>query len=750
MRRAAHLALGMILAAGTLAGSLTPRLAYAAITACSVNMTPHQADAGSTMTFQYTLMNNDPDTIQWVRIARPSSAFTLTSAQASGWSTSLSSTGATFTGGGLDQGDSLTLRVTAVISSSASGTYSWTLNVTDDPGGTGQFACTGDLSVTIGTPGGTPPVISNVAATNLTSTSARITWTTNIPATSQVHYGKSSSYGTSTAPTSSYVTSHSVQLNGLSPSTGYHYKVTSVSQTGGVANSSNNTFMTAADGGSSGGGASPDGGTLAPINQNPTERIPPTVVITTPFNGFYKQAPVIGGRANDNEAIARVEYSVDGGATWLPVDQVSQATTGSGRRRTTSAREVTFQFTPLNLDDGDYMVVVRATDTSSNQGVSPAQRLVIDRLAPQVGGVMVSIGPQVILPREQGVISSVTGIDQKITLSAVGGPTSITLTASVEDNPELTKSFSLAQAKATGLWSGVLSFQHAGVYKLEATAIDGAGNVTKRVLDNVHVAPSASVVASGSNQPLQGVKVTLHYFVPQTNSWAVWDGEAYGQNNPQDTDEEGRFQYFLPPGKYYLEMKKGGRRSTNSHIFELDQPTPITSTLPMKPGLGFQVGPLPLYVPIWSAVKLNLERDLGGQPQAHALIDQRLPAFKLPRTDGRETNTLDLAGKPTLISFVTTWSPASKDQLQVLSALQQDQTINIVPVAVQDPLQRVSSYLTIAGYKLAVTVDKDGTTVAPYKLQGLPSHYLVDRSGVIKKVMVGVLSEEEIRKEVGR
>lgn len=749
MRRAAHLILSIAIVAATLAGSLMPRLAYAAITACSATMTPHSADAGSTVTFQFTLTNNDPDTIQWIRIGRPSAAFTLTSASASGWSASLSAGNATFTGGGLDQGQSQVLRVTAAISSSASGTYNWSLNVTDDPGGSGQFACSGDLSVTISTPGGTPLVISNVKATNLTSSSATITWNTNIAATSQVHYGLTTAYGTSTSPTSTYVTNHSVKLSGLSASTGYHYKVTSTSESGGSASSGDNTFVTAAAPAGGGGGGGDTGGTIAPSNPTSTEQIPPTVSITTVFQRSYKEPPTITGRASDNEAVSRVEYSVDGGANWLPVDQIVPSTTGTGRRRATSFREVTFQFTPINLEDGDYTILARATDASSNQGTSTAARLVIDRLAPQVGGVMVSVGPQVVLPRQQGLIASVTGIDQKITLSSVGGPTSITITATVDGNANLTRSFSLSQAKATGLWSGLMRFDNPGTYQLEARAEDGAGNVTTRLLDVVQVAPPAAVVAAGSNQALEGVKATLYYLVPQTNTWAVWDGEAYSQPNPQMTDEQGRFQYFLPPGKYYLELRRSGWRQTNSHIFSIDKPSPLSSTIAMKQGIGFQLGSWPLYLPVWSAFKLEPGREVAATAASPSpLVGQRLPAFQLPRTDGGETKSLNLEGKPTVISFITTWSPASKDQLQVLAKLQQDPLYNVVPLVVQEPLPKVGSYLTIAGYKLVVTVDRDGATVPLFKLQDLPTHIFVDRSGVIKKVMVGVLSEEEIREGI--
>ncbi|MGE5644760.1 MAG: DUF4082 domain-containing protein, partial [Acidobacteriota bacterium] len=79
------------------------------------------------------------------------------------------------------------------------------------------------------------PVISAVSVTP-TLTSATITWTTNVAATSRVDYGTSTSLGT-TASDAALVTSHSVTLNGLTAGTTYYFRVTSVDGSGASATS---------------------------------------------------------------------------------------------------------------------------------------------------------------------------------------------------------------------------------------------------------------------------------------------------------------------------------------------------------------------------------------------------------------------------------------------------------------------------------------------------------------------------------
>jgi peroxiredoxin/xanthosine utilization system XapX-like protein len=118
----------------------------------------------------------------------------------------------------------------------------------------------------------TPPVISGVKVTNLTSTgstsSAEITWNTDEPATSQVSYGTSASYGTlqPSQTDTTLTTFHDVILNGLSPQTTFHYKVISRDASGNEISSADATFTTPVPAGSSIGNSAPDF-TLALANE---------------------------------------------------------------------------------------------------------------------------------------------------------------------------------------------------------------------------------------------------------------------------------------------------------------------------------------------------------------------------------------------------------------------------------------------------------------------------------------------------
>lgn len=89
----------------------------------------------------------------------------------------------------------------------------------------------------------TPPVISSVSVIDISTSTAKIVWTTDESSTSRVDYGLDNSYGNNEISLV-YATSHSIDLSNLSPSTTYYYKVESVDSSSNVATSSDLNFTT--------------------------------------------------------------------------------------------------------------------------------------------------------------------------------------------------------------------------------------------------------------------------------------------------------------------------------------------------------------------------------------------------------------------------------------------------------------------------------------------------------------------------
>jgi len=125
------------------------------------------------------------------------------------------------------------------------GSHALSAIATDNSG----FAGTASMTITVNNSTQlTEPVISGVAANGVNSTGATIVWTTDESASSQVQYGTTSSYGSSSTLNSTLVTSHTVVLSGLQASTTYHYAVFSQDAQGNQNNSGDMVFTTSAAG----------------------------------------------------------------------------------------------------------------------------------------------------------------------------------------------------------------------------------------------------------------------------------------------------------------------------------------------------------------------------------------------------------------------------------------------------------------------------------------------------------------------
>ena len=142
----------------------------------------------------------------------------------------------------------------------------------------------------------TPPVITAVASSAITSTSATITWTTNKASSSYVRFGTTDALGSLqgndgvNASSANYVTSHTVTLVGLTPSTQYSFKAMSIDPSGNIGQSTIATFMTA---------------------DIAADKTPP--VISTPVVALITTTGAVITWTTDEPATAQVKYSAVSG-----------------------------------------------------------------------------------------------------------------------------------------------------------------------------------------------------------------------------------------------------------------------------------------------------------------------------------------------------------------------------------------------------------------------------------------------------
>ena len=209
---------------------------------------------------------------------------------------------------------------------------------------------------------GVHPVISNVAATAITPSSATITWTTDKPSDSLVEYGTTKSFGNASPLQPDRVTSHAVTIGGLASNTVYQFRVSS-RESGGFVTISRRYSLTTTS-------------TSTP----PPDTSAPAIALTTPANGATVSGTIaVSATASDNVGVTSVQFKLDGanlGAldTTAPysVNWNTATAAGGSHSLTATARDAAGNVatsSPLNVtvsNNGVNTVLLNPEDTSLN------------------------------------------------------------------------------------------------------------------------------------------------------------------------------------------------------------------------------------------------------------------------------------------------------------------------------------------------------------------------------------------------
>ncbi len=441
----------------------------------------------------------------------------------------------------------------------------------------------------------------------------------------------------------------------------------------------------------------------------------PFVKITTSFDKPVAESPLISGEASDNKAIDRVEYSTDGGSNWLPATITARG-----------ARFTNFSFTPPPFDDGDYQIQVRARDTSNNYGLTDIYTLVIDKIPPQIGTSIISLGWRILKTDQQGMLTSLVGTKNKITVSAIGGPRSIELKLG-------DRVFPLKKNRDTGLWSGTIESSQPFKGSLVGYSVDGAGNKTERELQKIVFLENKQITYKGKG--LSKAELSVYTFEPITSQFVLWDGSPYQQKNPQLTKADGKYSLVLPPGRYYLQVKAGGYKSVKTNIFAVKDVLPIMADIEINSKSTFN------FIP--ATVDLNIE-DLGSSKNTTVNMPiTPLPSFSLK--SGNVTITdLSLHGEETVITMLNTWSSYSGNQLTEIEKALEKKPKRFIVIVPHESEASVSIFKKRGGYTVPIVADQKGVLVESLSFNSQPLHIIIDKKGMIKKRITGSLRNEEL------
>jgi thiol-disulfide isomerase/thioredoxin len=124
-----------------------------------------------------------------------------------------------------------------------------------------------------------------------------------------------------------------------------------------------------------------------------------------------------------------------------------------------------------------------------------------------------------------------------------------------------------------------------------------------------------------------------------------------------------------------------------------------------------------------------------------SLPDARVPPVLGPTDPDRPMLKLaNLAGKVTLLNFWATWCPPCKAELpsiERLASLMKGLDFQIAAVSVGEKADTVRKFIAKEKYTFPVYLDATGELGASFASQGIPTTYIVDKSGKVIAATVG-------------
>lgn len=133
-----------------------------------------------------------------------------------------------------------------------------------------------------------------------------------------------------------------------------------------------------------------------------------------------------------------------------------------------------------------------------------------------------------------------------------------------------------------------------------------------------------------------------------------------------------------------------------------------------------------------------------------ARVGQPAPPWSEPAVPSGTLTLASLHGKAIYLNFFASWCPPCNEEAPTLSALQKQygsRGLQVVGVDVLENAKKAEQFRSDHNLAYPAVVD-DGTLRNQYNVNGLPVHVFIDRSGVVRDVVVGELSETQMRDHV--
>jgi len=149
---------------------------------------------------------------------------------------------------------------------------------------------------------------------------------------------------------------------------------------------------------------------------------------------------------------------------------------------------------------------------------------------------------------------------------------------------------------------------------------------------------------------------------------------------------------------------------------------------------------------IWQALAAGQTKEVG------LAVGDTAPDFTLPTLNDEPIQLSQLRGKPVIINFWATWCPPCQREMPDLEKFYSDYQSHVeflsVNLTSQDRREKVASFIEQYGVTFPVVLDTKGKILKLYNIQTIPTTYILDENGVIRKKALGPLTYKQLQETI--
>jgi peroxiredoxin len=130
----------------------------------------------------------------------------------------------------------------------------------------------------------------------------------------------------------------------------------------------------------------------------------------------------------------------------------------------------------------------------------------------------------------------------------------------------------------------------------------------------------------------------------------------------------------------------------------------------------------------------------GTATGAPPTVGKPAPDFSATTTDGKPLRLSDLQGQPVWLTFGASWCQpcrAENPDIQAAYDKYKGEGLVVVQVYITEDAKTVTDYASRVGLTYTKIPDQSQRIAAQYRILGIPSHFFIDRIGVLRQLRIG-------------